>query len=99
MRWLPVRVTASMPLPGWIPSARKEPEWFKQLVSIRLPEIDLTELSRRLIERYRVEVPMIQWPGSPNFVRVSFQAYNEQRDADALVEALAVEIPQLLASH
>jgi isopenicillin-N epimerase len=84
---------------GLDPICPEGPEWFKQLVSIRLPEIDLTELSRRLIERYRVEVPMIQWPGSPNFVRVSFQAYNEQRDADALVEALAVEIPQLLASH
>jgi isopenicillin-N epimerase len=82
-------------LTGLAPICPDSTGFFCQLVSIRLPEIDLNELSRRLLERYRIEVPMIQWPGSPNFIRVSFQAYNNQADADSLVEALQIELPQL----
>jgi isopenicillin-N epimerase len=82
-------------LTGLDPICPDSAAWFRQLVSIRLPEMDLNDLSQRLLEGYRIEVPMIHWPGYPNFVRVSFQAYNSQSDADALVEALANELPQL----
>ena len=51
-------------------------------------------LKARLYDESRVEVPMIRWNGQP-FVRVSFQAYNDRDDADALVDALARLLPEL----
>jgi isopenicillin-N epimerase len=68
--------------------------WFSQLLSIRLPKMDLGLLHKRLWEEYHVEVPLVGWDGN-NYVRVSFQAYNEQSDADALVNALATLLPEL----
>ncbi|OQA46882.1 MAG: Isopenicillin N epimerase [Chloroflexi bacterium ADurb.Bin325] len=63
-------------------------EWFSQLVSIRLPDdTDLDALRRALWEDYRIEVPIGRWNGQA-YVRVSFQAYNDESDADALVHAL-----------
>jgi isopenicillin-N epimerase len=68
--------------------------WFNQFFTARLPELDLEALKARLYDEYRVEVPMIRWNGQP-FVRVSFQAYNDRGDADALVDALARLLPEL----
>ncbi len=69
-------------------------EWFQQMVSIRLPEVDLGKLSRELLEEEHIEVPVMHWNGSP-LVRVSFQAYNAQGEADGLVYALEKRIPVL----
>jgi isopenicillin-N epimerase len=74
-------------LTGLDPICPASREWFTQMVSIRLPEVDLPLLSRRLQER-RIEVPVFRWNQQP-LMRVSFQAYNDQRDADALVDALS----------
>jgi len=87
-----VRINALTGLESICPDS---PEWFQQMVSVRLPAYDLEALSRKLREQYRIEVPMIQRPDSSNFMRVSFQAYNSQADADALVEALSIELPKL----
>lgn len=63
-------------------------DWFSQLVSIRLPDsTDLPALHRALWEDHRIEVPIGRWNGQA-YVRVSFQAYNDESDADALVHAL-----------
>jgi aspartate aminotransferase-like enzyme len=63
-------------------------DWFSQLVSIRLPDsTDLPALHRALWEDHRIEVPIGRWNGQA-YVRVSFQAYNDESDADALVQAL-----------
>jgi selenocysteine lyase/cysteine desulfurase len=66
------------------------------MASVRLPDIDTDELGRRLFEKYRIEVPLVCWQDAPPVIRVSFQAYNDQQDADRLVEALAIELPDLM---
>jgi isopenicillin-N epimerase len=67
--------------------------WIGQMAAIRLPErTNPVALQTALFERHRVEVPMHQWAGIP-LLRVSFAAHTAQRDADALLEALRVELP------
>lgn len=61
--------------------------WFAQMVSIRLPDVDLGELKTRLYKEYKVEVPFKYW-NKQSMVRVSFQVYNTQEDADIFVDAL-----------
>jgi isopenicillin-N epimerase len=64
-------------------------DWFSQFVSIRLPAgVDLPALNRALWEEHHIEVPLTGW-SEQRFVRASFQAYNDESDADALVNALA----------
>ena len=58
--------------------------WFPQFFAARLPECDLDALKARLYDEHRVEAPLIRWNGQA-FIRVSFQAYNDEADADALV--------------
>jgi isopenicillin-N epimerase len=70
--------------------------WFGQFVAVRLPEVNTVELYRRLYEEYRIEVPVYPWNGQ-TLMRVSFQGYNDQEDADALVEALGRLLPELSA--
>jgi isopenicillin-N epimerase len=67
--------------------------WFSQLFAARLPACDPDTLKARLYDAYRVETPLIRWNGQV-FIRVSFQAYNEEADADALVHALAHLLPE-----
>jgi isopenicillin-N epimerase len=62
-------------------------DWLGQMVSIRLPPVNMDWLKSALYERYRVEAPLVRWNGDL-FLRVSFQGYNDQTDADALVAAL-----------
>jgi len=55
-----------------------------------------TLLQTSLVERHRVQVPIVLWPAPPRrFVRISAQIYNQtseyDRLADALVEELAAE--------
>jgi len=68
--------------------------WFSQLIAARLPECDLDALKARLYDEHRIEAPLIRWNGQA-FIRVSFQAYNEADDADALVRALARLLPEV----
>jgi isopenicillin-N epimerase len=65
------------------------PNWFGQMASIRLPyTIDREWLKQHLYDDFRIEVPVIRWQDQL-LIRVSFQAYNDRSDADALVEALS----------
>jgi isopenicillin-N epimerase len=75
-------------LTGLPPLCPDSPEWFTQLVAARLPEaVDIDPLKARLWDEFRVEVPLIVWNGQ-KLIRVSFQGYNTEADADALVKAL-----------
>jgi isopenicillin-N epimerase len=80
-------------LTGLVPIAPDNGEWFAQMIAAPLPPCDLASLSANLYERYRVEVPLIARPESA-YVRVSFQGYNTQADADTLVQALSELLPQ-----
>ena len=68
--------------------------WFAQLCAARLPACDLDTLKARLYAEHRVEVPLIRWNGQ-RFIRVSLQAYNDEADADALLQALAHLLPEV----
>lgn len=61
--------------------------WFCQMFSALLPNANADRLRQRLWDEYRIEVPVSLWKGQVR-MRVSFQAYNDQSDADILVEAL-----------
>ena len=60
------------------------------MASVALPPaIDLAKMKKRLIEDFRVEIPLIRWNGR-QFIRISIQGYNDERDVDALLAALEV---------
>jgi isopenicillin-N epimerase len=65
--------------------------WLGQMVAAELPECDVADLKARLYDRHRVEVPVQRWHDRP-LVRASFQGYNDERDLDALVDALRAEL-------
>ncbi len=61
--------------------------WFGQMASIPLPRCEAWPLQTALRERYRIEVPILDWNDN-TFVRVSAQAYNDEQDITTLVTAL-----------
>ena len=69
--------------------------WFAQFFAARLPECDLDVLKTRLYDEHRIEAPLIRWNGQA-FMRVSFQAYNDENDAEALLRALARLLPEVI---
>ena len=67
---------------------------FAQMAVIPLPPVhDLAAFTRRLYEKYRIQVPCIAWQDR-QFLRVSVQGYNSEEDLDALMEALHAELPE-----
>ncbi len=79
------RIAALTGLPPFCPDA---PQWWAQMCVAPLPEGDGATRKRRLWDEYQIEVPIVTWEGW-QFVRVSIQAYNSQRDVDRLITALA----------
>lgn len=64
--------------------------WYRQLASLELPPgTDDQIFKARLYDEFNVEVPAYQWENRPVF-RISFQGYNDNQDADALVEAVGI---------
>jgi len=80
-------------LTGLPPICPDTPEWFIQLAAVRLPELDTARLKTRLYDEFKVEVPVYRWQDQP-ILRISIQGYNTRADADALVAALRVLLPQ-----
>ncbi|MFZ5916882.1 MAG: aminotransferase class V-fold PLP-dependent enzyme [Chloroflexota bacterium] len=68
-------------------------EWLGQMFAARLPDVDLEQLKARLYDAFHIEAPLLRWQGQP-LIRVSFQAYNSQADADALLAALGRLLPE-----
>lgn len=73
---------------GLDPIAPDNGEWLAQMVAARLPACDALALGVALYERYCIEVPLIPRPEG-TYIRVSFQGYNTQADADRLLQALS----------
>jgi isopenicillin-N epimerase len=66
--------------------------WFRQMASVPLPvDTDIISLKEKLYDKYRLEVPLIDWHGH-KLIRVSIQGYNTKRDVEALVHALQLEL-------
>ncbi len=61
-------------------------EWFNQLVTIRVPPMDLAQLKTRLYGEFKIEVPVVMW-NNQHFIRVSYQGYNTEEDMEKLVAA------------
>jgi isopenicillin-N epimerase len=85
------RMTEITGIPPYTPYST---DWFSQMITVPLPDCDQPELARRIYEDYRIVVPIYPWNGR-NQIRVSFQAYNTQHDADTLIHALAELLPVL----
>jgi isopenicillin-N epimerase len=61
---------------------------FGQMSSAQLRPCDPLEERRRLREDHSIEVACTDWAGTP-LIRASFQAYNDERDLERLLAALA----------
>jgi isopenicillin-N epimerase len=62
--------------------------WFAQMVTLPVPtQYPAEELKRRLLEDYRIEIPVIEWEGN-QYIRLSVQAYNTMEEMEALIGAL-----------
>jgi isopenicillin-N epimerase len=62
-------------------------QWYGQMVSSILPQIDTMWLKEKLYSDYRIEVPVYTWNSLP-LIRVSFQAYNSELDAHKFIRAI-----------
>jgi len=74
-------------LTGLAPICPDSNDWYMQMATIRLPQLDAATLKEQFYQEFQIEVPIIKWQGEI-FLRVSFQGYNTQADADALVSAV-----------
>lgn len=84
-------------LTGQDPLYTPQAEPFAQMAVARLPAIrDLPGLQAGLLQRFRIEVPCIEWNGQ-GFIRISVQGYNTRDDLDALVAALGELLPEYAA--
>jgi isopenicillin-N epimerase len=73
---------------GLEPIVPDSPEFFGQMVTIRLPEHAPDDLQQRLYDDFRIEIPVSQH-GDDRFIRASFQGYNDAGDFERLRSALA----------
>lgn len=76
------------------PLYRLDSSFYGQMGVAPLPHSNLAALKNRLYDEYRIEVPLIEW-NEMHLIRVSVQAYNDQADVDALLDALNSLLPQV----
>jgi isopenicillin-N epimerase len=81
-------------LTGLAPLYPLESDFYSQMGVAPLPHSNLAALKNRLYDEYRIEVPLIEW-NEMHLIRVSVQAYNDQADVDALLDALNSLLPQV----
>ena len=73
---------------GLEPVAPDSPDFYRQMVSLRLPDDAPPDLQERLYAEHRIEIPISEH-GSGRLIRASFQGYNDDGDLDRLGSALA----------
>lgn len=69
-------------------------DFYSQMGIAPLPSCNAALLKSRLYDEFKIEVPLTQWQDR-QFIRISIQGYNTHEDADALVDALNVLLPQV----
>jgi isopenicillin-N epimerase len=73
---------------GLVPVAPDSSEFFRQMVTLRLPSDVRPDLQERLYDDHRIEIPVTE-RGEERFIRASFQGYNDDEDLGRLQNALA----------
>jgi isopenicillin-N epimerase len=73
---------------GLEPVAPDSAEFFRQMVTLRLPSDVRPDLQERLYDDHRIEIPVTE-RGEERFIRASFQGYNDDEDLRRLQNALA----------
>jgi selenocysteine lyase/cysteine desulfurase len=64
------------------------PSFIAQMAANSLPsKTDITLLKTTLYDRYKIEIPTVLWQ-QHKLIRASFQIYNDENDAQMLVDAL-----------
>jgi isopenicillin-N epimerase len=71
-----------------------ESDFYAQMGIAPLPPSNLATLKSRLYDEYKIEVPLTEWQDH-QFIRISVQGYNTQKDIDALLRALEHLLPQV----
>jgi isopenicillin-N epimerase len=66
--------------------------WFVQMFSVQLPNVDPHDLQKMLLVDHNIEVVGSYWNQLP-LLRVSIQAYNDDSDGEALIQALQTCLP------
>lgn len=74
-----------------------------QMVAMPIPDTDTLELSKALMARYAIEIPVFKWQDH-SIVRVSVQGYNSKAQMDILIGALTELLdleatPELARQH
>ncbi len=62
-----------------------------QMAIAALPPVDAPQLKQRLLQEFKVEIPITEWHGR-TFVRLSVQGYNTPDDMEALLAGLTAVI-------
>ena len=62
-------------------------EWLAQMSSIEIPVNDIISFKNRLLSDYNIEIPIFEWKDR-NLLRLSFNAYNDEKDAERLIHAI-----------
>jgi isopenicillin-N epimerase len=78
-----------------LPSLYSTDAGFYQMAVVMLPkEANSVILKQRLLDEFRVEVPIIEWE-QRKLMRISIQGYNSSSDIETLVNALDKLLPQI----
>ncbi len=73
------------------PLTADSPDWYRQLVAVPFPCDDASAVKRRLLEEFRIQVPVhhhVSQPEGVALIRVSVQGYTTQADLDRLIDAM-----------
>lgn len=73
---------------GLDPLTPDSADFFRQMVTLRLPPRARADLQERLYDEYRIEIPVFE-RGDEKFIRPSFQGYNDADDLERLKSALS----------
>jgi len=74
---------------GLEPLTPDSAEFFRQMITLRVPDDAPKDLQERLYNEHRIEIPVFE-RGDKRFMRASFQGYNDAADLERLRDALAV---------
>ena len=61
--------------------------WLAQMASIQIPVNDSLKIKNELLKKYNIEIPIFEWDGK-KMLRFSFNAYNDERDSNELINAI-----------